>query len=529
MALFDRWSRRDLIKTSGAASALAAAPAVAAAAPAGNGAGLKKLTGLEKDNCFSRIGVRPLVNARGTYTIISGSRSRPEVKRAMYEASHYYVDMDEMMDGVGARLAHINQAEWGIVTNGCEAAIVQATIACIAGSDVEKAQALPYIKAKDEVIVPRHSRNPYDVGIRMVGAKLIEVDNPDQMRAAINPRTAMVYVMSSPREAKSALPIAAICAIGKEKKVPVFVDAAAEEPLVPNIHLAKGATLVGYSGGKCLRGPQSSGMIIGNKSLCKAAYFQAAPHHCFGRALKCSKEEVMGFLAAVEAWHTRDHAGEQRMWRGWLDHIAARLKGFDTIAFDYLEPEDLSNRAPRLRIRWDGAKLGITGSEVVARLDAGTPRILVQGGTGTRPGQMASSLIIMPYMMDPGEETIVADALHAALANPGHHADPVVPQGAPASIAGNWQVSVQYGRGTGEQHFAIRQNGNAVSGHHKGEIYEGDLEGTVHGNQVRLTSRMPVSGNTIHWTFTGTMTGAGMNGAVDMGEYGPASFTARRA
>ena len=528
MALFGRWSRRDLLKTSGVASALAAAPAAAAAA-ATTGAGLPRLTGLEADNCFTRIGVRPLINARGTYTIISGSRSLPEVKQAMFEASHYYVDLDEMMDGIGARLARLNGAEWGIVTNGCEAAIVLATIACIAGSDVEKAQALPYIKGRDQVIIPKHSRNPYDVGIRMVGAELVEVETPEQMRAAITPRTAMVYVMSSPREAKSPLNIAAICAVGKQTGVPVFVDAAAEEPLVPNIHLAKGATLVGYSGGKCLRGPQSSGMLIGDKSLCKAAYYQAAPHHCYGRALKCSKEESMGLLAAVEAWAKRDHEGEQRMWRGWLDHIAGRVKDLPTVHFEYLQPEDLSNRATRLRIHWDGAKLGITGPEVEARLDAGNPRILVESGTGTRPDRMASTLTIMPYMMDPGEEIIVADAIHAALTSPGHHPDPAIASGAPARLEGDWLVTVQYQRGVGEQHFAIRQNGNALTGRHKGEIYEGDLEGSVHADEVVLKSRTPVGGNTITWTFTGRAGGNGLSGTVDLGEYGPASFTARRA
>src|SRR6201992_115281 len=113
--------------------------------------------GDEGDNLFTRIGVRPLINGRGTYTIISGSRSLPEVKQAMFEASHYYVQMDEMMAGVGSALAALTGAEWGVATTGCEAGSVLTTIACIAGADVEKAQALPYIKAKDQVIVPKHS------------------------------------------------------------------------------------------------------------------------------------------------------------------------------------------------------------------------------------------------------------------------------------------------------------------------------------------------------------------------------------
>ncbi|HWY65352.1 MAG TPA: PLP-dependent transferase, partial [Rhizomicrobium sp.] len=216
-------------------------------------------TGTPEDNLFTRIGVRPILNARGTYTIISGSRSLPEVKQAMFEAGHYYVQMDEMMEGVGKELARLNGCESAMVTNGCEAAIILATIACVAGSNIEKCQALPYVKAKDQVIIPKHSRNPYDVGVRVVGAEVIEVETPDQLRAKISPRTAMIYVTSDPREAKSPLPIPAIIAIAKEKNIPVFVDAAAEEPMSPNVYMKQGASFVGYSGGKCLRAPQSSG------------------------------------------------------------------------------------------------------------------------------------------------------------------------------------------------------------------------------------------------------------------------------
>src|ERR1700743_3718426 len=160
MALFGRWSRRDILKQSGAVSV-----AGVAVAPMAAEAAMPVHAGTDSDNLFTRIGVRPLINGRGTYTIISGSRSLPEVKQAMFEASHYYVQMDEMMEGVGKELARLNGSESAMVTNGCEAAIILATIASIAGSNVEKCQALPYIKAKDQVIIPRHSRNPYDVGV----------------------------------------------------------------------------------------------------------------------------------------------------------------------------------------------------------------------------------------------------------------------------------------------------------------------------------------------------------------------------
>jgi seryl-tRNA(Sec) selenium transferase len=525
MGLFNApWSRRGLLKGLGLTPVALAPAARAQAAPAR----LPRLTGLEKDNLFTRIGVRPIINGRGTYTIISGSRSLPEVKQAMFEASHYYVHLDEMMDGIGARLAALTGAEWGIATNGCEAAITLATVACVAGSDVEKCLALPYTKARDQVIIPSHSRNQYELGMKMVGVELVEVASPEEMRAKLGPRTAMVYVMASPRTLGGPMSIANICAMAKEKGVPVFVDAAAEEPLKPNIHLAVGATLVGYSGGKCLRGPQSSGMLIGDKSLCKAAYFQAAPHHAYGRALKCSKEEAMGLLAAVEQWYRRDHDAEQAMWRGWLRTIEARLKPLPSTGFDYLEPNDLSNKATRLRIKWDANVLGITGTEVVDRLDAGTPRILVEGGTGRRPDQMASTLTIMPYMMDPGEDRIIADAIHAALTNPGHFENPVVPSGAAASVGGAWAVTVSYPRGEASHTLTLQQNGDAVTGAHKGELFTGTLRGTVRAGTVELRSTMSNPGNNFSYTFHGTVSGNRMSGTVDMGEYGPASWTAVR-
>jgi seryl-tRNA(Sec) selenium transferase len=522
MGLFNpRWSRRGLLKGLGL-TPVALTPAATEAAPTR----LPRLTGLEKDNLFTRIGVRPVINGRGTFTIISGSRSLPQVKQAMFEASHYYVHLDEMMDGIGARLSQLTGAEWGIATNGCEAAIVLATAACIAGTDVEKSLALPYTKAKDQVIIPSHSRNQYELGMKMLGAELVEVASPEELRAKIGPRTAMVYIMSGPRNASGPFGIAAICAIAREKNIPVFVDAAAEEPLRPNIHLAAGATLVGYSGGKCLRGPQSSGMLIGDKSLCRAAWFQAAPHHTYGRALKCSKEEAMGLLAAVEQWYKRDHRGEQLMWRGWLKTIENRLKPLASTSFEYLEPSDLSNMATRLRVRWDANVLKITGTELAARLDAGTPRILLESTSGRRPDQMASSLSVMPYMMDPGEDRIIADAIHAALTNPGHYENPPVASGAMAAVGGAWAVTVDYPRGQASHTLTLAQNGDAVTGTHKGEIFTGPVRGTVRAGTVELRSSMSNPGNNFSFVFHGTVNGGRMGGVVDLGEYGTANWTA---
>ena len=527
-------SRRDVLKKSGALAVASALPVrlLSATSPALDGTSANadgKRASSQQDNLYTRIGVRPLLNARGTYTIITGSRSLPQVKEAMLEASNYYVHLDELMPAVGAEIARLMGAESAIVTTGCEAAIAVATVACMAGADPERTQAFPYIKARKQVLIPKHSRNPYDFGIRMCGADLVEVNSEEEFRSKLSSETAMVYVLSSPAAEKGPLSIPNICAIAKEKSVPVFVDAAAEEPLVPNIHLGHGATLVGYSGGKCMRGPQAAGVLLGQKDLIDAAWFNAAPHHNWGRALKVGKEEIMGMLAAVRQWYKRDHDAEQRQWRSWLQYIEGRVKSFPSVTTEYLEPEDLSNRAPRLAIRWDANKLGITGSELVERLDKGTPRILVEGGEGRRPDRMESFIAIMPYMMAEGEERIVADTLYEIFSHPGHYENPVIPEGPTGQFSGQWNVAIKYLRGTGEQRFALEQDGNTLTGTQTGEIYRAELKGVIHADHVELRSQMEVPGNQIPWTFRGVLSGSSISGTLHMGEYGDATWTAVKA
>lgn len=532
-----KWSRREILKQSGILSALGAtsavSPIVGCARPAGDQAAAANTLVHHHDmgdNLFTRIGVRPMVNGRGTYTIISGSCSLPEVKQAMYDASFYFVHLDEMMNGIGAQLAELTGAEWGITTTGCAAAICLATIACIAGTDIEQCQALPYTKKKDQVIIPKHSRNPYDIGVRMCGVEIVEVDSPEEFRAKLSDRTAMVYILSGPQSTSGPMSISALCKIANEKNVPVFVDAAAEEPVKPNIHIAAGASLVGYSGGKCMRGPQSSGMMIGKKDLCQAAFYQASPHHCYGRALKCSKEEAMGLLAAVRQWYKRDHAAEQAQWLGWMQHIADKVKGIPNVTAQVIPAqEDLSNRCATLKITWDASKVGITGTEVNARLDEGNPRIALIGAQGRRPDMMQSSIGVTSYMMQAGDEKTIADALYEILTHPGSHPNPPVPTGTPASVKGTWAVTIHYLRGTGEQKFVLKQNGNEVTGEHHGEIYNATFKGAVHGDQIELHSVMPVGGNPLHCNFKGTVTGGNISGTVNMGEYGDAQWSAVRA
>jgi seryl-tRNA(Sec) selenium transferase len=511
-------NRRELLSRSGALAVAASLPAPAAVPSATTKTG----------EVYRSIGVRPIINARGTFTIITGSQTLPEVKRAMDEASRSYVQMDELMEGVSKKLAELTGAPWGIVTAGCCAALTHCTTASIAGSNPERMQRLPDLTGlKSEVIIPAYSRNVYDHAVRMVGVKIIEVKDPAELEQAFNERTAMVYILAGPGD-EGPLGTKVIAEAAKRHNVPVIVDAAAEVLTIPNVHLARGATAVAYSGGKCIRGPQAAGLLLGDKNLLQAAWVNSAPHHAFGRSLKVGKEEIMGMLAAVEMWKERDHDAEWKRWQGWLDQISTSVKKVNGVTTRVQDPEGLSNKTPTLRIEWDAATVGITGTEVAKLLLDGEPRIVLAGGSCTRPDSMKSSASVTPYMMIPGDEKVVAERLYAVLSNPPKFENPIVPQGEPASVAGQWQAEITFLRGSAMHTLLFEQHGQDLVGTHQGEFISGDLSGTVAANQVHFRSLQRIQGQRLSYQFTGAVDGDKMSGTVNLGEYGEAHWTAQR-
>jgi seryl-tRNA(Sec) selenium transferase len=392
-------------------------------------------SGTPTDNLYTRIGVRPIMNARGTFTIISGSQSLPEVKQAMFEASHYYVQMDELMAAVGAEIASHMGAPSAIVTTGCEAAIAAATVACICGTDPERAQAMPYIKARNQVIIPKYSRNPYDFGVRMSGPEIVEVETEEEFRSKLGEHVAMIYRAFRPAR----LPGAALhqdrlrdregeehsglCRCGR---------GGTDRSQYPS---RRGSDLCWLLGRQVHARSAGRRRVARPQGSLLAAFWNSAPHHNWGRALKVGKEEAMGMLAAVRQWYKRDHEAEQKQWLEWDNYIADAVKDIPSVTTEVKMPDaDLSNRAPTLAIHWDAAKVGITGTELVEKLDKGTPRILVAGGHGSRPDKMASSLGIMPYMMQPGDYKIVAETISKYMRNPGHYENPPVYTGPPPTL-----------------------------------------------------------------------------------------------
>jgi D-glucosaminate-6-phosphate ammonia-lyase len=519
------YSRRDLFRQGSllaAAQALGSSVESAVAAPLDIG-----------PNLYRSIGVRPVINARGTFTIITGSTTLPEVKRAMDEASRSFVNMDELMDGVGKRLAELSGAEWGIVTAGCCAAVTHCTAAAIAGGNPERMQRLPDLAGgvlKSEVVVPAYSHNVYDHAVRMLGVKLVVVRDKSELEGAFNERTAMVYILAGPGD-EGPLGTAAVSAVAKRKNVPVVVDAAAEVlTLKPNVHLARGANAVAYSGGKCIRGPQAAGLLLGDKSLLQGAWINSAPHHAFGRSVKVGKEEIMGMLAAVEMWVKRNHQAEWAQWESWLDHIATSVKRVPGVTTKVNPPsEGLSNRTPELVIQWDGTKLGITGQELNKTVLDTEPRIVLSRASGSRPGQMASSVGVVPYQMTPGDEKVVADRLYALLSKPPRFENPApLPEGQPVSVAGQWELKLDFVYGSADHTLLLEQDGAKLVGTHRGEFASGDLSGSVAANTLRFQSALGTEGTRVSFQFSGTAEGDKMSGTVALGEYGEARWTAQK-
>ena len=526
-------SRRSLLRFAGLFGLGSALPASAITAAQKKAA---VPSAAAEANIYASIGVRPLINCRGTLTIIGGSVELPEVRAAKTAANQQYAQLDEVMDGVGKRLAELTGAEWGMVSAGCAAAISHATAACVAGGNPDLHVRIPNLAGfpKDEVIIPTHSRNVYDAAIRAVGVKVLEVDTPEALTLAIGPKTAMIYLFAGPRTDSGPMSAEAICAIAKQHDVPVMVDAAAEVLTIPNVHLKRGATLVGYSGGKFIRGPQSAGLLLGPKDLVKAAWVHSAPHHGYSRAMKVGREEMIGMLVAVESWVKRDHQAEWAEWVARCDYIAERASKVAGISAQVQRESgaSLSNRSPRVTLRWDSKQLGITGADVSDLLENGEPRIALGGGGGGGGGRDLpgdSGISITSAMMQPGDEKVVAQRIVEVL-SARHTLKPVEAPATPASnLSGGWDVEIKYAASGTTHRLQLQQNGNRLDGIHQGNFLTRDVTGTISGDTVTLSSNVAERhGDSLNYRFRGKVSGDTLSGDLDLGEYRTATWTARR-
>ncbi|MDE0469826.1 MAG: aminotransferase class V-fold PLP-dependent enzyme [Candidatus Poribacteria bacterium] len=368
-------------------------------------------------NIYKRLGIRTVINGNATLTRLGGSIMPPEVVEAMVEASKHFVDIIELQKRVGEEIAALTHNEAAYVSCGAAAALTLSTAACITGLDAAKREKLPHLDAsmKSEVIVHRHGRVGYDFAVRQVGVTFVEIGDEngttrDELENAISEKTAAIFYFANPGREHLWVSYEEAIAIAKRHGVPLIVDAAAQLPPPENLwrFTEMGADLALFSGGKGLCGPQSSGLIVGNKSLIEAIAFNGPPHPFIGRGMKVGKEEMVGLLAAVNWYLDQDYEALQQSYEDqvtYYDEVFADIQGV-TVHRSF--PSEAGQPMPRTEIRFDAEQLGITRDEILQQLTEGEPSIDIAGAG-------ADGVLINGQTLMPGEVEIIAQRLKEIL------------------------------------------------------------------------------------------------------------------
>ena len=361
-----------------------------------------------KRDFFKELGVRPFINAAGTFTDMTASLMAPEVMEAINYASKQFVPLNELHDRVGERIASLVKAEAAMVSAGAASAMTLGMAGVLTGTDQQKVGAIPNLTGmKSEVLMLKAHRFGYDRAIRNCGVKIVEVETADELEKAVTPQTAMMLFYNN-NNSLGQIRDEEFVRLGKKHGVVTMNDCAADVPPVENLwkYTAMGFDLVTISGGKGIRGPQSAGLLLGRKDLIAAARANASPNgNSIGRGMKVNKEEMVGMLAAIERFVKLDHAANDREYQRRAEVILKTLTGIKGVTASITVPE-VANHVAHVKVVLDTAVTGITGPEISKQLRDGTPSI------GVRPGD---ELLIGVWMMQPGEETIVARRLKEVL------------------------------------------------------------------------------------------------------------------
>src|SRR5579859_5989806 len=377
-----------------------------------------------RQNVYSRLGVKTVINCRGTWTYLSGSLEFPEVRQAQVEASQHFVNMLDLQRAVGRRLAELTGAESGIVTSGAAGAMAVAAAACMAGKDDRKIWQLPDTTGLKHEVIMVGGRSAFDSAIRLTGGKLVLTYSPEELANAINENTAMIYTTDLGEKLARELSIA------KDHRVPMLLDDAAGIPPADNakLYAKMGIDLYCFSGGKGLCGPQCSGLLLGRKDLIEAALLNCSPREgAVCRPMKVGKEEIIGCLTALETWLKMDEKKLYAEWNGRIDRIRKLVETVPGVKTETYTPDD-GNRYPTLKVSWDQQGWRYSISDCVQELRAGDPVIEVlgadnpslvkavrEGNPNRKEAKGPDHIELVSMTIKPGEEIIVGQRLRALL------------------------------------------------------------------------------------------------------------------
>ncbi|MGA2858751.1 MAG: aminotransferase class V-fold PLP-dependent enzyme [Candidatus Sulfotelmatobacter sp.] len=413
MRLTSGWSRRGFLGTVAAMVASTAAPRRLFSKISASSRNTR-VTGFgQSGNPYEELAVTTVINCQGTMTMLGGSVLRPELEAVMAMAGRHFVSIPELEVAAGKRIAEMLKLPEGytaLVTSGAAAAM-QSGLAGILTKDNEALiRQLPDLTGmKSEVIIQKTHRNPFDHQLRSTGVKLIEIETRDDLRRAVNDRTAMMHFTNF-ANAAGQIKVDEWVQLAKEYNIPCMNDAAADTPPVSHLwdYANMGYDLVTFSGGKAIRGPQCAGLLIGRKGLVSYALLNNSPHEdTIGRSQKVGKEEIIGMLKALELYQQEDHDALAREWQAQLEEISRQLTKIPGVSTEYFTPE-IANHVPHMRITWD-SRVSLEPKQVSKLLHESQPAIVIGGGEG-RPG-----LSMCSFMLQPGEDKIVAERLSRIL------------------------------------------------------------------------------------------------------------------
>ena len=360
---------------------------------------------------FKELGLRTFINAAGTYTSMTGSLMPKEVTDAISYGTTEYVNLDELQDKVGERIAELLECEYATVSSGCFGAMSIGMAGILTGMDPKKVKQLPNTEGmRNEVIIQESHTIGYAQALTNVGAKVVKIKTARDLEKAINKNTAMLWFLNAHTD-QGAIKWEEFIALGKKYNIPTFIDCAADVPPVENLFkfTKMGFDLVAFSGGKGIRGPQSAGLLLGKRKYIEAARMHTPPRgETIGRGMKVNKEEVLGMLAALELYLQKDHKAEWEMWEAQIKLIsdsALKIKGVET----EVHVPKYANHVPSLKIRWNQNLVKITPNEVRDQLKNGHPSIQTVGDNST--------VGITTWMMVPGQERIVATRINEILSS----------------------------------------------------------------------------------------------------------------
>src|SRR5262249_8414566 len=371
---------------------------------------------------YEKLGVRPFINAAGTYTILSASTFPDEGQAGIALAAEKPVHLMELHRAAGEYLAKRLRCEAALVTSGAAAGIKLATAACITRGNKSAIENIPMDMQglKNEVIVQKAHHYDYDQAIRDCGARFVDVETMDQYERAFTERTVMTQFFNAAEEGK--ISREDWVRVAHKHGVPCFNDAAADVPPISNLwnYTEMGFDLVAFSGGKGLRGPQCTGLLLGKKDLIDAAALNNSPHsNTVGRGLKVAKEEIIGLVAAVDWFLKQDDAAMEAEYRKRAGAIAERVQAVPTVQTRIFIPP-VANHVPHLLITYDTNRVNLSAADVMQRMREGNPRIELNPATGGGPASAGlpggnNAIVVGVWMLQPGEDQIVARRLHEVL------------------------------------------------------------------------------------------------------------------